>query len=74
MTDLPAMAPCPVTKSGRHGLSVITPGEDTGDLTFVCCMCGATRRVPAMGSLWTGSPLDGWPAEEIAKVASQRKD
>lgn len=63
------MAPCPYSKRGEHCIAAITPGEDSGDLTFFCSACGQTRRMPASGSMLAGTPLDDWPAELIERVS-----
>jgi hypothetical protein len=59
------MDPCPTTKNGRHDLSAVIPGEDTGDITLFCDRCGAIRRVPVSGAL--GVPLDDMSAAAIAR-------
>jgi len=67
-TDLPPMEPCPVQKSGRHELLVITPSEDDHDMTLACHRCGALRRVPVTGAINLG-PLDDQPAWAIIRAA-----
>ena len=65
------MDPCPHRDSGKHELNALIPSDDDRDLTLFCGHCGAMRRVPATGSLWKGSPLDDWPANEIGARSDQ---
>jgi hypothetical protein len=67
--DVPPMDPCPVTKTGKHNLAVITLGEDDGDITLSCHICGAIRRVPAKGAI--AIPLDDMPTWAIIRAAQQ---
>jgi hypothetical protein len=68
--DLAPMDPCPVNAKGRHALSAILPGDDTGDVTFFCAACGALRRVSVAGAL--SSSLDTLDAQTIlASVNAQ---
>lgn len=61
--DLPPLEPCRADKRGRHHLSAILPGEDSGDITLYCEMCGALRRAPASGSILAERLDDLTPAE-----------
>lgn len=73
MRDVPPLsAPCPNTK-GRHDFNAVIPGEDTGDVTLWCSFCGAMRRVPANGSLFAGTPLDDWPANDVRVIAEEAR-
>lgn len=54
--DIGPMQRCPFTKSGRHNVCVVTPGDDDGDLTLFCAVCCSIRRVPAKGAI--SVPLD----------------
>lgn len=62
--DVPAMDPCPCTKSGRHEIGAVIPESSDGDLTFYCQRCCAIRRVPASGGL-LAARLDDLDAERI---------
>ena len=69
MIDLPAMAPCPVRKGGRHSLSALFSSDGDHDMTLFCGSCGALRRVPMDGEV--SVPLDAMtPAQISAAVMS----
>ena len=67
MNDLPAMAPCPVDKRGRHSMAAIFSSEGNDDLTMFCERCGMVRRLPMSGEV--GVPLDMLDADEIVRLA-----
>ena len=67
MNDLPAMAPCPVDKRGRHSMAALWPESSVGDMTMYCERCGMVRRLPMSGEV--GVPLDMLDADEILRSA-----
>ncbi len=66
MNDLPAMAPCPVGKGGRHEIAAVFSSEGNQDLTMFCEWCGMVRRLPMSGVV--GVPLDMLDADEIVRL------
>lgn len=61
------MEPCPYGKRGDHRLSAVIPGDEAGDLTLFCEVCGALRRVPVMGRL-LHERLDDLDADALARL------
>lgn len=65
-TELPPLRKCPVGKKGQHELGAIIPGEDEGDATLYCSLCGIVRRFPASGSLHVERMDDAM--EEVERI------
>jgi len=65
MIDLPAMAPCPVGKQGRHELAAVFSSDAENDMTLYCEACGMVRRLPMTGEV--DVPLDMLSADEIMR-------
>jgi hypothetical protein len=65
VNDLPALAPCPADKRGRHSVAAIFSSEGNHDMTMFCEHCGMVRRLPMSGEV--GVPLDMLSVDEILR-------